>query len=166
MKVIFLDIDGVLNVIGQGHDDFGQLFHKHFEDNLRWIIESTEAKIVISSTWRFSGLENMQKMWQQRNLPGEVIDITIDLGMYQDDDDFWRSEPRGKEIEYYINLHPEITNYVILDDDTDMLPNQLGNFVQTSTNINHPDCVDIGYGLTKICSERAIRILNHENNIK
>jgi hypothetical protein len=160
MKIIFLDIDGVLNVIGQGHDRFGQIWHIEFINNLKWIIEETGAKLVISSTWRHSGLSIMKEMWIERNLPGDVIGITIDLGTYQDDNGFYQSEPRGKEIEHYLKSHPEITNYVILDDDTDMLPNQLGNFVQTSTNINHPDCVDIGYGLTKICSEKAIRILN------
>ena len=49
---------------------------------------------------------------------------------------------------------------MILDDDIDMLPEQLSNFVQTSDNKSHPDCVDIGYGLTKICSDKAIEILN------
>lgn len=49
-KIIFLDIDGVLNVIPQGFDDFGGIFHKNFEDNLKHIIEETNAKIVISST--------------------------------------------------------------------------------------------------------------------
>ena len=70
-KIIFLDIDGVLNVIGQGHDEFGQIFHKHFEDNLRWVIDKTGAKIVISSSWRGSGLNEMQRMWNVRDLPGE-----------------------------------------------------------------------------------------------
>jgi hypothetical protein len=67
---------------------------------------------------------------------------------------------RGDEIQAVLNIHPEITHYVILDDDTDMLKHQLGNFVQTSNNINHPDCIDIGYGLTKECTNKAIRILN------
>jgi GTP-binding protein HflX len=49
-KIIFLDIDGVLNVIGQGRDEFGQTFHKHFEDNLRWIIEQTGAETAIFDT--------------------------------------------------------------------------------------------------------------------
>jgi hypothetical protein len=34
---VFLDIDGVLNVIPQGRDEFGSLFHKEFMDNLKWI---------------------------------------------------------------------------------------------------------------------------------
>ena len=75
-KIIFLDIDGVLNVYCEGRDRFGCTFHKHFEDNLKWIIEETKAKIVISSTWRFSGLSVMQEMWEHRGLTGEVIDIT------------------------------------------------------------------------------------------
>lgn len=75
-KIIFLDIDGVLNVIPQGHDKYGAIFHKHFEDNLRWIIEETGADIVISSTWRMSGLNIMQEMWRVRNLPGKVVGIT------------------------------------------------------------------------------------------
>ena len=74
IKVIFLDIDGVLNVIPPDYDEYGGIFHKHFEDNLRWIIEETGAKIVISSTWRFSGLKRMQDMWEFRSLAGEIID--------------------------------------------------------------------------------------------
>lgn len=57
MKIIFLDIDGVLNVFGKSHDQYGKTFHKHFENNLKYIIEQTNAKIVLSSTWRFKGLQ-------------------------------------------------------------------------------------------------------------
>ena len=51
MKIIFLDIDGVLNVIPQGHDEYGAIFHNHFIDNLKRLIDKTNAKIVITSTW-------------------------------------------------------------------------------------------------------------------
>lgn len=162
MKIIFLDIDGVLNVIGQGHDQYGQIFHKEFVENLRYIIEQTNAKIVLSSTWRFKGIDVIKQMWIDRNLPGEVIDITIDSfdlieeGLFSDFDEV----KRGNEIQRWIddNIY-NIESYVIIDDDTDMLPNQINRFVQTSCNINHIDCVDIGYGLTKICANKAIRIL-------
>lgn len=148
MKVIFLDIDGVLNVISQGHDKYGAIFHKHFEDNLRHIINETSANIVISSTWRASGLNEMQAMWKHRDLPGAVIGITP-----------YRNEIRGCEIRQYINEN-NISKYVIIDDDNDMLKSQRKYFVRTSGNSDHPDCVDIGYGLTKICAEKAINILN------
>jgi hypothetical protein len=161
MKVIFLDIDGVLNVYCQGRDEYGCTFHKHFEDNLRWIIEETGAKIVISSTWRRDGLDVMQNLWKHRNLPGEVIDITpteVDVVEYGTCE-FYDLVDRGHEIQQWINDH-NIVNYVIIDDDNDMLPSQRGNFVRTANNKDHSDCVDIGYGLTRKCSEKVIEILN------
>jgi len=162
MKIIFLDIDGVLNVIGQGYDEFGQIFHPHLEKNLDTIIKETNAKIVISSTWRMNGLENMQRMWKYRQLAGEVIDITptevdvVESGTCE----FYDQVDRGHEIQQWLNDHPEVTNYVILDDDNDMLPSQQTNFVRTADNRSHEDCVDIGYGLTKECAKKAIEILN------
>jgi hypothetical protein len=159
MKIIFLDIDGVLNVIPQGHDAFGGIFHSDFVDNLKRIIDETDAKIIISSSWRHSGLQKMLDMWEFRNLPGELIGLTPDLYRFLDFEGE-RTMVRGDEIQAVLDREPEITNYVILDDDTDMLPSQLGNFVCCANNINHPDCIDIGYGLTNECTNKAIRILN------
>lgn len=150
MKVIFLDIDGVLNVIGQGWDEYGQLFHPHLEDNLREVINKTSAKIVVSSTWRMSGLDIMKEMWEKRNLPGEVIDITPNL----------KRGIRGEEIEQWLQGNKNITNYCIIDDNDDILESQRNNFVLTSNNIDHEDCVDLGYGLTKQCAQQVIKILN------
>ena len=48
MKIIFLDIDGVLNVYCESRDKWGCTFHQHLVDNLGYIIEKTGAKIVIS----------------------------------------------------------------------------------------------------------------------
>ena len=39
---------------------------------------------------------------------------------------------RGGEIQQYLNDHPEIDNYVIIDDDGDMWDSQLYHFVQTN----------------------------------
>lgn len=159
-KIIFLDIDGVLNVIGQGRDEFGQCFHKHFEDNLKWIIEQTDAKIVISSSWRKDGLSVMQKMWKHRNLAGEVIGITpdeVDV-VKRGTCEFYDQVSRGIEIQQWIDDN-NVKCYCIIDDDNDMLPSQRKNFVRTSNNRDHPDCVDIGYGLTRKCSEKVVKIL-------
>lgn len=57
---------------------------------------------------------------------------------------------RGYEIEEYLNQHPEIDNYVIIDDDLDMLTKQMNNFVVTDTNI----------GMTYNTYVRAKEILN------
>lgn len=179
MKVIFLDIDGVLNVISQGHDEYGSIFHQHFMDNLKRLIEETQAKIVISSSWRKSGLIAMQELWKHRNLAGELIDCTPSIRLQKGgciafwNDKLYRhptekihgySIPRGSEIEYWIENESDkfgkIESYVIIDDDTDMLFSQRFNYVQCSENRHHPDCIDIGYGLTTECTTQAIKILN------
>lgn len=161
-KIIFLDIDGVLNILNNGYDKFGQIFHKEFENNLRWIINETGSKIVISSSWRSDGLDKMKEMWKYRDLPGEVIDITpneyhlVKIGKFK----FYDDVKRGDEIQYWIDENfDEIETYCIIDDTDDMLLDQKDNFVKT-LNKNHKDSVDIGYGLTKECSRKVIEILN------
>jgi hypothetical protein len=183
MKIIFLDIDGVLAVASQERDDYGQIFHPHFVSNLKRIIDETQAKIVISSSWRKSSLKIMQEMWKYRNLPGEVIDTTPSLYVFKGTNNiqFWNNKlsakktprikgytiPRGCEIEYWIENEAEafgaITNYVILDDDTDFLMKQSNNYVQCSDVQEHPDSIE-GYGLTEINAIKAIRILNNQQS--
>lgn len=155
MKVIFLDIDNVLNVMPQGHDEYGAIFHPEFVNNLRYIVNNTKAFIVISSSWRHVGLKQIRDMWASRSLPGNVIDITgerLDLDCF--------SKQRGTEIQEWLDKHPEVTSYVILNDDADMLESQWDKFVMCSQNEHHPDYVDIGYGLTKQCAQKAVDILN------
>jgi hypothetical protein len=177
MKVIFLDIDGVLNVevymtafwdickrinlsrteasslrMDALRDDYGNLFCPLACRRLAWIISITDAKIVISSTWRMNGLSEMQAMWKHRDLPGEVIDITpIHINKRENDKSFSERLERGGEIKEWLSLHPEVESYVIFDDDNDMLPEQMNNFIQT----------DEVYGITMKDAEKAIEILNN-----
>lgn len=156
MKVIFLDIDGVLNVIPKTIDKWGAYFgpEDHFVKNLKTLIDQTGAKIVISSTWRMSGLQYMKDMWADRNLPGEIIGITPNHMMKTG-----TTLQRGKEIDEWLSKN-DVQNYVILDDDCDMEKHQMKNFVRTFKNFKDEDSVDMGYGLTNNCTKRAIEILN------
>lgn len=52
-KVIFLDIDGVLNDEGLRYDE-GHIIDNQFVLNLRRIIDKTGAEIVLTSSWRYS----------------------------------------------------------------------------------------------------------------
>jgi len=97
MKVIFLDIDGVLNLYCESRDEYGCCFHSHLVDNLKRLIDETGAKIVISSTWRFSGLVIMKEMWIKRGLPGEVVGITPNFMRHHG-----TTLCRGKEIDAYL----------------------------------------------------------------
>ncbi len=160
MKVIFCDVDGVLQVHYGEKDEFGFLFHPHFEANLRRIVEATGAKIVISSDWRKNGLGEMKRLWSHRNLAGEVIDVTVDCFQIVDMGicEFYDLVERGHEIQYYLDTN-DVEQYVILDDINDMLKSQSENFVRCSKNSDHEDSY-FGEGLTNKCVDKAIEILN------
>lgn len=165
MKVLFLDFDGVLNsmdnMIVQGNlwninnihksrDEFGHLFDERCVRWLRYIVEKTECKIVVSSTWRLSGLNTMKLMWEMRDLPGEVIDCTptkvskITINTYSRTK--YNGE-RGYEIQEWIDKYkPE--KYCIVDDNDDMLSHQY--FVKTNPN----------YGLDMTAAHSIKEILN------
>lgn len=147
-KIIFLDIDGVICVNWMDFvDEFGHGFNKDYVNNLQKIIDKTGAKIVLSSTWRKAGLSNMQRMWEMRDLPGELIDVTPVF-----------NTSRGEEIAEYLRENP-CDKYVIIDDDSDFLPEQKPFFVRTSVN-KHTGAFN-GLGLTQECAEQVINILNN-----
>ena len=179
MKVIFLDIDGVINTekwvaysIENGlpvHDKYdGQ--HTFDENCLYWlnkIIDETGAQIIISSSWRNDGLGTLRKMWRRRYTLGKgdfykhhdkIYDTTFSLTtsnfleqktlMRQlNEDDRWI---RGNQIDIYLKTHPEITKYVIIDDDNDMLDYQQPYFI----NAKDPN------GIEEEHYKKAIEILN------
>ena len=68
-KYIFLDFDGVINTQNDKFD-------KNAVANLRRLLERTDAKVVVSSTWRLQGMEYILQLWQENHLPGEVIGLT------------------------------------------------------------------------------------------
>ena len=164
MKVIFLDIDGVINSgdnmralhrlhvnhgIGETRDQHGQLFDERCVNFLDIIIRETCAKLVISSTWRFHGTLRLRHMWDDRSLPGEIIGVTPKHPNPELMERYYEpGAARGYEIQEWLDNHPEVTDYVILDDDSDMLSHQ--KFVKCG---NH-------YGITYEVMMEAISILN------
>lgn len=126
MRVLFLDIDGVLNshrtvvaLNGYPHDvtpaGLAQ-FDMVAVALLRGLCKVGDIKVVLSSTWRLD--PNWKDIGPALGLP--IISCTPSL-----------VGPRGKEIEAWLNHHPEVDGYVILDDDADMLPEQMPRFVKT-----------------------------------
>lgn len=139
MKVIFLDIDGVLN--HENHYKWLtetdeptplQRVHPYSEFNpesckiLNRIIDETNAKIVLSSTWRLDGIPYMNNIFKHVGIFHELYDITPSLAHKYD-----TTLCRGKEIDKWLSKHLEVTKYVILDDDTDMEEHQLPFFIKT-----------------------------------
>jgi hypothetical protein len=169
LKIIFLDIDGVLN----SHKWWDSEEHKQWRDNIPnnvedidWsgqfdpeavavlikILELTEAVIVVSSTWR-SNMDRVIKALYKRGLKNTnlIIDKTprsSHLSNYL----------RGNEILEWMKDNEKLIgcdyssykNYLILDDDSDMLYWQKDNFVQ----------IDGKVGLVESDIERCVKILN------
>jgi hypothetical protein len=142
MKLIFLDIDGVLNSTeyfereGKAHVDgfdypsvrwWAASIDPHTIRRLNRLIRDTGADVIISSSWR-SGLrmEYLQEVLETRGFRGRIIGETP-----QFDD-----RPRCDEIvSSVMNLKPEA--YVVFDDDEDAeVP---GKFVRTSELVGLTD---------------------------
>ena len=160
-KVLFLDFDGVLNPKlwnrGKPSDNYGVLFVSKAVANLKKILDETGADIVVSSSWKCMGLSTLQKMWKERGLPGNIIDITPDymseeLLMNPDIDNDEVLKFRGYEIKGWLSKHgDEVSNYAIIDDMDDIIPEQQPHFVWT----------DEEKGLTEGNAAEVIMILNH-----
>ena len=131
MKAIFLDIDGVLNS-QQGsisQNVRGVMDYEGIDrvalGLLRKLCELTGAKIVISSTWRSDGHEEITGAfeacgWRGLIMSKIIIGVTPHL-----------SGIRGGEIAEWLACHTDVSEYVIIDDDSDMLDSQKDNFVHT-----------------------------------
>lgn len=127
MRIVFLDIDGVLctekSYLAYGTE--GMMFD--WDDLacrfLKTICERSQTKIVISSSWRV-GENNQVKLHEQLKKYG------LEEHLHQDKYTKSFSGIRGKEIEDWLkrNGHEE---YVILDDIDEMLPEQKEFFVKT-----------------------------------
>jgi HAD domain in Swiss Army Knife RNA repair proteins len=176
-KIIFLDFDGVLNsndwyVRRQETHDMDAVnnnypfseFDPDTVNRLNTIITLTGAKVVVSSSWRHNkSIEELQSILNQVGFVGHVIDKTSCFGGVDG-----YSIPRGCEIEAWldkkgfqrINWSKEeqqkyidksiVKNYIILDDDSDMLYNQKEHFVITGWK----------FGLDDSAMHKSIDILN------
>jgi len=155
MRIIFLDIDGVLNsgryfkTRGKPKP-VGSVLEHHGHDLSIDLIENLEAlvllapadtRIVLSSTWRvFFDLDEMHRLINQRIKDERNRDSLIYRWMFIDKtprglpgQKFSEHIIRGREIKWWLdNTDEDVTHYVILDDDGDMTEEQKRNhFVKT-----------------------------------
>ena len=140
MKVIFLDVDGVLN---SARDYYSiELSTDSHLELLKELIDRTGAKIVLSSSWRM-GLSirgNLVQRLADYNL--EIYDTTPVL--------YFEGRKRGDEIRAWLDKHEDVVNFVILDDESDMCEFTKTNLVKTDTN----------FGLKRKNIEKAVEILD------
>jgi hypothetical protein len=185
-KIIFLDIDGVLNHEVWYKRRFNEVDNESILEKYPYydfdplsiglinkIIELTDAKVVISSTWRIGkSIEELIELFNSVGFKGDIIDSTPSFyatGFDSNHDRTSYSIPRGCEIDWWlknkgkfqrINWSEEIQNevlekslvknYIILDDDSDMLYNQREHFIN----------IDSNKGITELDVSKSIKILN------
>jgi hypothetical protein len=121
MKIIFLDIDGVLN----SHKTFDNpkrsqqdYVWKETDDidpdnisQLNRILKETNSFIVISSSWKNGrSVELLKTIAQKVKIDStKIIDKTPTL-----------TSDRGDEIKLWLKKNKQVKKFVILDDDNDM----------------------------------------------
>ena len=134
MKVIFLDVDGVLN--SNAYVDYTlknnvkgilEEIDPKTIDMLKYALDVTDAQIVVSSSWR-----NIRKFEQLKEL-------FLRYGINLDEKTPVLGHERGLEIKQYLEEHVDIDQYLILDDDMfDSFDEELRNNL-ILTKENHED---------------------------
>lgn len=108
MKVIFVDIDGVLNCSETLNSrKFPYIIDGALLQRFRDLIATTQARVVLSSTWRVDPVGLLAAKFFE--VPFD--DVCPDLP----------DAPRCEEIVSWLRAHPEATRYVVLDDSNDCL---------------------------------------------
>lgn len=108
MKVIFLDIDGVLNCDATPNPrGFPYIVDDELLERFRGLVDRTGAKVVLSSTWRVDPVGRLAAKFYK--IPFD--DVCPDTP----------GAPRCEEMQVWLRAHPDVTRYVVLDDDDDCL---------------------------------------------
>ena len=119
-NVIFLDIDGVLN----SEDSIDRIGHiKGISDKylkiLKDIVDIFNADIILSSSWKSYWNNDLINSNTDIHNYGEYINEKLNkfgLKISDKTEDYnWSKRPI--EILSYLSSHPEIENYIILDDE-------------------------------------------------
>ena len=140
MKVIFLDVDGVLNN-ATPEKMYGSASWPTFDrlNRLKAIVDATGAKIVLASQWRLwpSSYRFLKGFLNRVEL--NIYDTTLEI-----------DRDKNLEIKQYLDTH-NIKGYVILED-TDLNEDLVTHQIKTV----------MGIGLQDEHVQKAIDILNHE----
>jgi hypothetical protein len=137
MNIIFLDIDGVIATARShlGHGKYGGSmvdFDPMVAGMIIRLCTKYNAKIVITSTWRLNIKDLMRtgdyrkdRLYNQLYITGLLEYLHHDWKTPELDGVRGEDVIRGHEIQAWLDQHVDVSNYVILDDDSDMLEHQL-----------------------------------------
>lgn len=108
MKVIFLDIDGVLNCDATPNPrKFPYIVDKKLLAAFRGLVTKTGAKVVLTSSWRVDPIG----LYAARYWKVPFHDICPDFP----------HRPRREEILHWLRRHPAVDRFAVIDDEDDQL---------------------------------------------
>lgn len=156
MKIIFLDIDGVLNYQASEAVYRGGIgISRDNVEVLRYIVEQTGAEIVLTSTWK--------KWWEKSNNKhpsGAYIDKMLgESGIKVYDKTPGSVVERGQGIDEYLKTH-KVDSWIVIDDEIFPDFEQFGIL---------PRLVKPSFyraGLTMLHAEQAVELLNNATSLK
>ena len=147
-RIIFLDVDGVLNNGSWAMEMYDKgirvyrdgILYEPAIKRLKRLVDTTGAMIVVSSSWR-----------QIPTAYGQLRDWLFKYGMTIADITPYIGTCRGDDITAWFNRNPGEWSYVILDDEDDM-GEHMSHLVQTEFDV----------GLIDTDVERAMIMLSRE----
>jgi hydroxymethylpyrimidine pyrophosphatase-like HAD family hydrolase len=127
MKVIFLDIDGVLNSWNNDHQlelSKGEYIDEKKVKLLSIIVKSTKSIVVMHSGWRFWFNEKLEPICKEANRLSSLLK-KHGIKLFDKTPDFSTEEIRkakkfslvkASEILAWLREHEEVKAYIVLDD--------------------------------------------------
>lgn len=156
MKIIFLDIDGVVNRRDTKERAPSKVIgvEQSLIVYIKEIVDATGAKLVLSSTWRKDWAFNLMDGKDWFYLRDEFAKQDLHFLDYTPSH---KDSNRGREIKEWLeSTDYDITSYVIIDDEIfDIRDLHKGHMVKTSFND----------GITKRGVDMAIEILSKQHNL-
>lgn len=137
MKILFLDVDGVLNRCEEGPG-----LEEDKLAMLQWIVEATGCQIVVSSSWRLipESYERLMEVLNKRGIP--VRGVTPDKSRLKSECSTGPCE-RWEEITAWLEANPNVTQFAIVDDALEMGP-LWEHFIRTKSNVGLTPLVTLG----------------------
>lgn len=135
MKIIFLDIDGVLNTYESYHSKDSHVpIDEHRVFLLSQICEQTAAKIVLISSWKIFWIKENDKLIANDFLAIELEKMFnhYDLKIY---DKVSHGDRKSREelIIEWLSNHEEISSFIIIDDESSFYSEKmLDKLIKTS----------------------------------
>ena len=178
MKIIFLDIDGVLN----SFNTFREIYYEYQKTGVRRvaidldkvlllkeIVDNTDAKIVLSSSWRNFGKMKKNKLVTKNQNLNDLISILNNNGLeIYDITPKCRSGIREEEIYKWLE-GKDVDSFIVIDDDIGDLKSFIGKEL-VKTSFIKSDGKGNGIaelsGLTKDNVNEAINKLNNKKLVK